>query len=149
MLSGRYVKTEVLPFSFSEYAELNKKDLSRQSYVDFMDEGGLPELSHLPKGEIRSFVSSLKDTVLFRDIVQIRHKDSRLLEDLLVYILNNASNDVCQQYHQLSERPRAFCQFNTVSKLSGLFENSYIIHGMERYDIKGKSLLSRVCKYYA
>ena len=152
MLSGRYVKTEVLPFSFSEYAELNKKDLSRQSYVDFMDEGGLPELSHLPKGEIRrSFVSSLKDTVLLRDIVQRYDiKDSRLLEDLLVYILNNASNlmSVNNITNYLKGHGRSV-SFNTVSNYLGYLENSYIIHGLERYDIKGKSLLSRVCKYYA
>lgn len=39
--------------------------------------------------------------------------------------------------------------FNTVSNYLGYLENSYIIHGLERYDIKGKYLLNRVCKYYA
>lgn len=152
MLSGRYVTIEVLPFSFDEFAGINNKDISRQTYVDYLDSGGLPELFHLPGEEIkRSFVSSLKDTVLLRDIVRRYDiKDSRLLEDLFLYILNNASNllSVNNITNYLKSQGRCV-SFNTVANYLVYLQNAYLIHSVERFNIKGKALLSRACKYYA
>ena len=71
LLSGRYVNFEIFPFSYTEYAELNGKDLCKQSYLDYLESGGLPELVHLSLPEIRrNYISALKDTVLLRDIIQ-------------------------------------------------------------------------------
>ncbi len=93
LLSGRYVNFEVFPFSFREYAGITGKEASRQTYIDYMADGGLPELFSLPDPETkRNYVSAVKDTVLLRDIIQ-RHqiKDARLLDDIFVYLVNNAS----------------------------------------------------------
>lgn len=93
-MSGRYVNFEIFPFSYAEYAELTGKELGKTSYIDYMESGGLPELFHLPLPEIRrNYIAALKDTVLLRDIIQ-RHviKEARLLEEIFVYIVNNASN---------------------------------------------------------
>ena len=41
----------------------------------------------------RNYVSSLKDTVMFRDIMQrYSLKDGRLLDDLFTYVVNNAAS---------------------------------------------------------
>jgi predicted AAA+ superfamily ATPase len=152
LLSGRYVVLEILPFSYGEFLGISSKSVSRQSYIDYMESGGVPELFHLPVGEIRrSFISSLKDTVLLRDIVQrFDIKDSRLLEDLLVFVLNNSSNllSINNITNYLRSQGRTV-SFNTVSNYLEYLKNSFLIHSVERYNLKGKSLLSRVCKYYA
>jgi predicted AAA+ superfamily ATPase len=59
-----------------------------------MESGALPELVVLPNDETkRNYISAIKDTVLLRDIIQ-RHniKEPKLLEDIFVYLVNNASN---------------------------------------------------------
>ena len=41
----------------------------------------------------QNYVSSIKDTVMLRDIVaRYKVKDVKLLDDLFVYLVNNASN---------------------------------------------------------
>ena len=54
----------------------------------------MPELYHLSQPEVqRNYISALKDTVLLRDIIQRQNiKDAKLLEDIFVYLVNNASN---------------------------------------------------------
>ena len=94
LLSGRYIEFQIFPFSFNEYLGITKKENTKQSYIDYMESGGLPELFMLPNEETkRNYISAIKDTVLLRDIIQRQSiKDAKLLEDLFVYLVNNASN---------------------------------------------------------
>jgi predicted AAA+ superfamily ATPase len=66
LLSGRYIEFQIFPFSFNEYIGITKKENSKQSYINFMESGGLPELFMLPNEETkRNYISAVKDTVLF------------------------------------------------------------------------------------
>jgi len=59
-----------------------------------MESGGLPELFNLQNDEIkRNYVSAIKDTVFLRDIIQRYNiKEPKLLEDIFVFLVNNAAN---------------------------------------------------------
>ena len=71
LLSGRYVKFEVFPFSFSEYCGITNQEETKSSYLNYMKKGGIPELFNLEGEEVeRNYVSTLKDTILLRDIMQ-------------------------------------------------------------------------------
>lgn len=94
LLSGRYVCFEIFPFSYTEYLGITGQEMGRKSYMEYMGSGGLPELFMLPTTEFkRNYLSAIKDTVLLRDIIQ-RHniRDPKLLEDIFVFLVNNASN---------------------------------------------------------
>jgi predicted AAA+ superfamily ATPase len=72
LLSGRYVCLEIFPFSYSEYIGITEKVKGRQSYMEYLNSGGLPELFMLQNHELkRNYVSAIKDTVLLRDIGDI------------------------------------------------------------------------------
>ena len=63
LLSGRYVNFEIFPFSYQEYIGITGKDDHRQSYLDYMESGALPELFILPNNETRrNYVAAIKDT---------------------------------------------------------------------------------------
>jgi predicted AAA+ superfamily ATPase len=131
LLSGRYVKFEVLPFSFQEYADILKKDISKRTYLKYIEDGALPELFHLPDQETkRNYISSIKDTVLLRDVVQ-RHniKDPKLLEDIFIYLINNASNLISVsnivKFFKNSNRKTSY---DTVSNYIGCIEDTFLIH---------------------
>ena len=65
-----YVSFEVFPFSYAEYIEKESEEVSDKSYASYMEQGGLPRLSAFPSEESKwNYVSSLKDTALFRDVV--------------------------------------------------------------------------------
>ena len=90
-LSGRYVQFEVLPFSFTEYCGYINLERNRSSYLQYLQEGGLPETFYLPDFESKMhYIASLRDTILLRDIVdRYRIKDSVLLDDVFKFITNN------------------------------------------------------------
>ena len=116
-----------------------------------MESGALPELFALPNNEAkRNYISAVKDTVLLRDIIQ-RHaiKEPKLLEDIFVYLVNNASNMVSisniANYFKSNGRR---VSYDTVANYIGYIEDAFLIYRAERYDIRGKETLSGNCKYY-
>lgn len=151
LLSGRYVSFEVFPFSYTEYVGITEEEKGRQSYIAYMNSGGLPELFMLQKPELkRNYVSAIKDTVLLRDIIQ-RHnvRDAKLLEDIFVFLVNNASNlisitNIVKYFKGQGRRT----SFDAVSTYIGYIEDTFLVHRCDRYDIKGKDTLSGNAKYY-
>ena len=151
LLSGRYVSFEVFPFSYTEYIGITEQEKGSQSYIAYMNSGGLPELFMLLKPELkRNYVSAIKDTVLLRDIIQ-RHnvRDAKLLEDIFVFLVNNASNlisitNIVKYFKGQGRRT----SYDAVSTYIGYIEDTFLIHRCDRYDIKGKDTLSGNVKFY-
>lgn len=151
LLSGRYVCFEIFPFGYSEYLGITRQEIGRQSYMEYMNGGGLPELFMIQKQEIkRNYISAIKDTVLLRDIIQ-RHniRDPKLLEDIFVFLVNNASNLISitgiVKYFKGQGRKTSY---DAVSTYIGYIEDAFLVHRCDRYDIKGKDILSGNAKFY-
>lgn len=151
LLSGRYIEFFIQPYSYQEFCDANKLNNSRNSYLQFLQDGGLPELFHLPDDETkRHYVSAIKDTVLLKDIIQ-RHniKDAKLLEDLFVFLVNNASNLISftsiVKYFAAKNRKT---NYETVANYIRYMEDTFLVHRVDRYHIKGKETLSGAYKFY-
>ncbi|WP_018336901.1 ATP-binding protein [Butyricimonas synergistica] len=151
LLSGRYVSFEIFPFSYFEFLGITSKKEDRASYLEYMQGGGLPELFMLNKQEVkRNYVSAVKDTVMLRDIVQRYNvRDAKLLEDIFMYLVNNASNLVSVtgivNYFKSQGRKTGY---DAVATYIGYIEDTFLVHRCDRYDIKGKDILSGNAKYY-
>jgi len=151
LLSGRYVEFMIFPFSFSEYLGILMKDNTKQNFLEYMESGGLPELFNLQNDEIkRNYVSALKDAVFLRDIIQrYSIKEPKLLEDIFVFLVNNAANlvsitNVVNYCKSLGRKTT----YDTVSSYISYLEDSFLVHKSERYDIRGKDTISGNSKYY-
>lgn len=151
LLSGRYVEFCIFPFSYSEFCGITNQEKGRVSYRNFLESGALPELFSLPNDEMRrNYVSSVKDTVMLRDIVgRYKVKDVKLLDDLFVYLVNSASNiiSITNIVNFFASKKRK-TNYETLSLYISYLENSFLIHRVERYNIKGKDTISGNCKYY-
>jgi len=151
LLSGRYVKFEIFPFSFNEYAGITEKPVSKQTYVDYMETGALPELFALHHEDTkRNYISAIRDTVLLRDVIQrYSIKEPKLLEDIFVFLVNNASNLISitgiLNFFKSNQRKTTY---DTISNYIGYIQDTFLIHKTERYNIRGKETLSGNCKYY-
>lgn len=151
LLSGRYVEFEVLPFGFTEYCGITHQEANRKSYQNFLQGGGLPELFNLSNEEMKqNYVSSIKDTVLLRDIVsRYSIKDVKLLDDLFVYLVNTTSNLVSiTNIINFFDSKKRKTNYETLSSYVHYLENSFLLHRAERYNIRGKDTISGQCKYY-
>lgn len=151
LLSGRYVSFEIMPFSYQEFLESQQLENLRQNFIKYMQTGGFPEFVNLPNDEAKThYVSALKDTVLLRDIVQrYKIKDVQLLEDIFVFLVNNASNlisiTLIVNYFKSKNRKT---NYETVSSYLHYLEDAFLVHKAERFNIKGKEIISGNCKYY-
>lgn len=151
LLSGRYVSFEIFPFDYQEYLGIMGKEQAKLSFIDYMNSGGMPELFMLPDDELkRNYMSALKDTVLLRDIIQRYNiKDARLLEDIFVYLVNNASNLLSvRNISNFFKSNGRKTSYDTVAAYIGYIEDTYLIHRAERYNIKGKETIAGNSKYY-
>jgi len=151
LLSGRYVEFEIFPFSFSEYLGILKRESTRQNFIEYMESGGLPELFNLQSDEIRrNYISAIKDTVFLRDIIQrYSIKEPKLLEDIFIFLVNNAANlvsitSIVNYFKNLGRKTT----YDTVSAYIGYMEDAFLVHKSERYDIRGKNTISGNAKYY-
>ncbi len=151
LLSGRYVTLEVFPFSFTEFCGITNQVPGRDAYINYMNTGGLPELFMLSNEEVkRNYVSAIKDTVLLRDIIQRYNiREPKLLEDIFVYLVNNASNllSISNVVNYFKSQGRKV-SYDAVANYIGYIEDCFLIHRCDRYDIKGKDVLSGTAKFY-
>lgn len=151
LLSGRYVEFEVFPFSYTEYCGITNQQIGRDSYKKYIQSGALPELFNLPNEEMKqNYISSIKDTVMLRDIVaRYKVKDVKLLDDLFVYLVNSAANIISiTNIINFFKSKKRKTNYETLSSYTNYLENSFLIHRAERYNIKGKDTISGNCKYY-
>lgn len=150
-LSGRYVTLEVYPFSYAEYLAYFSESRSASSFSAYLRRGGLPELYRLEGEEIRrNYLSSLRDSIILRDIVQ-RHqvRDAALLNRLIDFVTDSqgAMVSVNKMTGTLAAEG-VKTNVETLGAYLGYLCESYFIHEVQRYDIKGRRLLAGERKYY-
>ncbi|MDP3976074.1 MAG: ATP-binding protein [bacterium] len=150
-LSGRYITFEVLPFSFQEYCDFLNLERGKKSYLSYLSSGGLPELFHLTTEEIRRhYVSSLRDTILLKDIVERYNiKDASLLERVFQFLADNIGNlSSLNSIVNALKSSQQRTNHDTVSHYVRSLEQTYLVHEVQRFDIKGKNIFSGSKKYY-
>jgi uncharacterized protein len=151
LLSGRYINFEIFPFSFKEYVGITQQNSNKESYINYMKTGGLPELFVLPNDETkRHYVASVKDTVLLRDVIQHHAiKDPKLLDEIFIYLVNNAANllSINNITNYLKSKGRK-TTYDTIANYVGYIEDTFLVHKAERFDIKGKDTIAGNLKYY-
>lgn len=160
LLSGRYIEFEVQPFSYSEYLRSTGNDIgNRSTMIEYLRQGGLPEFTNLNGEETkRNYVEALRNTILLKDIVErFKIKDVALLDRVFAYLLNNScslvsvNNIVNFLNNEFSKKGSKLKKMNyeTISNYIGYLQDAYLVHKVERYDVKGKEILRGTAKYYA
>ena len=151
LLSGRYVTFTIFPFSFSEFTEFYTIPRNRESMIRYLKSGGLPELLHIESEEMRlHYIQSLRDTIILRDIVQRYHiKDAWLLDNLFGYLVSQTGrlfsvNNIVNYFN--THKIKA--SHETISSYLNYLKQTYLIHEIPRYNIKGKEILSGARKFY-
>lgn len=150
-ISGRHITFDIYPFSFTEYCQHLKRQANKESFLTYLKAGGLPELFALTDEEVKShYIQSLKDTILLKDIVA-RHniKNATLLEQIFLFLADNVGNLFSFNSIVKSLKGQGVhLNVETLSNYVQYLQETYVIHSLDRYDVKGKRLLEGVKKYY-
>lgn len=155
LLTGRTVEFEILPFSFYEmklYYELNNKAFSDDLFMDYLKWGGFPlRFDYEDESSVHKYLSNLYTSIVNRDIVgRAKSADKRTFMDISLYILANAGKElsidnIVEAYKRENKEVSKRTIYNYLEKM----KKAYLIHGVGRYNIVGKSALSNKEKHYA
>lgn len=151
LLSGRYVEFEIMPFSFNEFADYTAAEKNKESYLQYMQSGGLPELFHLQEEELkRNYLFSLRNTIMLRDIIERNKiKDAALLQDIFLFLMTNVGNlTSITSIVRYFKSKQKHTNYETISSYAGYFTDSFLLHQASRYALKGKKVLGGERKYY-
>lgn len=153
LLTGRYVQIDMLPFSFSEFVEINGfGDSLDRAYQSYIETSSFPYVSQLNNelNQVSDYLKSLYNTVVLKDIVARKNiSDVMMLESVLRFLADNIGNILSTK--KISDtmtsdgRP---INVRTVESYIKAFIESYIVYQIKRYDIKGKQYLKTLEKYY-
>ena len=158
LLAGRYVEIRVYPLDFREYLDFaaenpEEASLSRQEqFANFLRFGGLPGIHQMKWDESRlmQYLHDIYNSVLLKDVIaRNRIRDTALLESIVLYLMDNIGNTFSAKTISdfLKSQGRKLSTETVYNYLKAL-ENAFLIHKVERFDIKGKRILETREKYY-
>ncbi|RLD51750.1 MAG: ATP-binding protein [Bacteroidetes bacterium] len=151
LLSGRYIEFEIFPFDLFEFADYKSLNINRDTFLQYLQNGGLPELFNFEQTETKhNYIASLKNTIILRDIVsRYKVKDVDLLENILKFLFINIGNltsftSIVKYFKSKQKKTN----YETISTYVNYLKNTFIIHECERYNLRGKQVLGGERKYF-
>lgn len=143
-LTGRYMETELYPFSFSEYCSYRnqstafgttkEKGILRSVFDDYLHDGGFPELQAV--GRKQMYISSLVKSIVSKDIEKrynIRYKAA--FEQMTNHILN--VSPVKLNYSEM-QKQFGLKSIHTAENYCRYLKNAYLVCGLSKYSEKSK-----------
>lgn len=148
-LTGRYSLINIFPFSFKEYLNVEEKELTeseiKEKLFNYLMYGGYPE-PLLKKAEYKDYLSTLFNSIIYKDIVKrFRIRYVQAIEDLAVYLISNTAQEF--SYNTLS-RVTKCKSVHTVQKYLGYLEESFIFFKIDRFSFKVREQISSNKKIY-
>ncbi|MCM1181474.1 MAG: ATP-binding protein [Clostridium sp.] len=153
LLTGRYVKIEMLPFSFYEFMQAKQKEGSLDSlYREYIETSSFPFVLNMDqeKGQVKDYLSGIYDTIILKDVVgRKKIADVMMLESVMRFLMDNIGNQLSTKKisDTMASNGRKI-NVRTVESYISSFMEAYIVYQAKRYDIKGKQYLKTLEKYY-
>ncbi len=155
LLTGRTVEFEILPFSFYEmkqYYELNGMKWNEDLFYDYLKWGGFPlRFDYKDETSVHRYLTNLYKSIVNRDIIgKSKSADKKNFMDISLYILANAGKEfsidnIIKAFQKDGREISKRTIYNYLEKM----KKAYLIHGVGRYNIVGKSALGNREKQYA
>ena len=154
-IAGRYVSFKVYPFTFKEVCELknltDKQDIET-AFNDYIIWGGMPQRFMMTdEFQVRTYLTDVYDSILVKDIIsRFNIKDLDLFNRVVEYIVTtpsqNFSADNLSNY--FANKDDREVSKNTLYNYLEYMAKAMLVNKAERYDVRGKRILTGKYKYY-
>lgn len=155
-LTGRFIRHELFPFSFSEFLMFKGKKIAAEDFYqtekkseiqalfsEFFTSGGFPAYQ---KNQNDIYLKSLYETILYRDVL-VRNKltsEKELLE-LIYYLASNVTK--LTSYNSLA-KTLGVKNASTVKNYMQYIQNTYLIFQLSKFDYSVKKQIQNLRKVY-
>ncbi|MBQ6339194.1 MAG: ATP-binding protein [Kiritimatiellae bacterium] len=153
-LSGRYVELKMQPLSFREYCDAvgGEGDYARK-YMDYLRRSSFPYAVSfgMDMGLVGDYLDGIYNTVLVKDVLRRKRlSDAGLVDRIARFLFDNIGNVTSLRNIAGSLSAGGVkTNGNTVEGYVDALCDAFLFRKAERYDIRGRELLSSGCKYYA
>lgn len=155
LIAGRYIQIHVYPFMLSEAKKIqqqNGKFTSDQDlFANYLKYGGLPMRFSLENISLDPYLSDTYDAIVIKDIIgRNQIKDTRLLQMVLAFLMDNIANPFsARSIVSVLKAEGINTTVETVITYIEYIKKAMVVYSAQRYDIKGKKLLTTNEKYYS
>lgn len=155
LIAGRYIQIHVYPFTLSEAKSIQQQNgkytSNEELFADYLRFGGLPMRFSLENISLEPYLSDTYDAIVVKDVIQRNSiKDTGLLNMILSFLMDNIANPFSARSIVSALRAEGInTTVETVISYIDYIKKAMVIYSAQRYDIKGKKLLTTNEKYYA
>lgn len=154
-LAGRYISIRMMPFTFAEYLELKKSQGdfvdNDNAFLEYIEWGGMPQIYNTKSVQERKmYLRDLYNTVILKDIVERNIiKDINLLNRVIQFIMENIGGVIsANSITKFLKNDNVTTTIDTILNYIQYINNSMIISKANRYNIRGKNVMTLLEKYY-
>lgn len=156
LLSGRYIEIKMYPLSFKEFIEFNNYDKTdiENKFYEYLKYGGLPAITLIKDKTdlVMSYLNDIYNTIVKKDIIDRNSiKDTALLENIIKYLVSNIGSSISATKisdYLNSNKIVDKSNHQTTDNYLNMLEKSFIMYKADRTDIRNKTLLKTLGKYY-
>lgn len=154
LIAGRYIQIHVYPFTLSEAKQMLEQNGKFKSdevlFQDYLKYGGLPMRFSLEEISLEAYLSDTYDAIVVKDIIQRNNiKDTNLLNMILAFLMDNIANPFSARSIVAALKQEGInTTVETVIAYIDYIKKAMVVYSTQRYDIKGKKLLTTNEKYY-
>ncbi len=143
-LTGRHLRFELFPFSFSEFLLFTKQKAGLSSFEEYLQKGGFPEYLRTSRIEV---LQELLNDIVARDIV-VRHqlRNIATIKEIAIYLLSNTGKEF--SYTSLKEMFKLGSTHTAIDFVSYL-EDSYLLFTIPKFDYSLKKQSVNPKKVYS
>lgn len=153
-LTGRYITINMMPFTYREFLELKKskqQEITDKTFEEYVEWGGMP-LIYNTNDEIerKMYLRDLYNAIILKDIVERNKiKDINLLNKIIQFMMENIGGIISpNSIAGYLKQERINTTVDTVLNYVSYITASSIFNKVNRYDIRGKSVMATLEKYY-
>lgn len=154
VLTGRFISIKMMPFTYREFLELKKsknEKIDEETFEEYIEWGGMPLIYNTSNDvERKMYLRDLYNAIILKDIVERNNiKDINLLNRIIQFMMENiggilSSNSIAGYL----KNEKINTSVDTVMNYIDYITTSSIFNKVNRYDIRGKSVMSTLEKYY-
>ena len=152
LIGGRYKEIYVQPLSYTEFLTFHQLQDSEDALSQYIEFGGMPGLVTvgLDAAIAPQYLKDIYSTTLLKDVLmrnQIR--DVSFMDRLVHFMADNEGKLISAS--SISKYMKSRGEKLTVSVISNyqnMLTESYLVHKVSRYDVRGKRILESNEKYY-
>ena len=154
LLSGRYVSFKLQPFTFEEVCNLKNANKGNYDLLfnDYLTWGGMPQRFVFDnEREIRTYLSDVYNSIVMKDIInRFKINDIDLFNRIIEYIMTTPSQTFSAEnlvkYFKVNDDRNISKE--TIYNYLEYMCKSFLINKVDRYDVRGKRILTGKYKYY-